>query len=256
MPVAWNAQEEDYLRSLSQVCQELSQKFKVYHEVYLKRQFKFRIPSIVISSISGLASFGTTNFPETYQNFVSIAVGASSIFIAILNSIESYMKIGEIIGGTLQSSINFQKLKEQIDIELALPIEDRAAQGIVFVRECYAQYEKYWDLSPHIMQRVRFIKPFANVDVHLGLTPTGHATTAPKRSESFVHIDDNPTNKDAVVIELTPPPKFGAAGASGAAAESGRSPFDDEQPLSSARIVNLDKSDSPYEEIVAKKGFF
>jgi hypothetical protein len=234
----WNAQEEDYLRSLSQVCQELSQKFKVYHEIYLKRQFKFRIPSIVISSITGLASFGTTNFPKDLQNFVSIGVGASSIFIAILNSIESYMKIGEIISGTLQSSINFQKLKEQIDIELSLPIDDRAAQGIVFVRECYAQYEKYWDLSPHIMQRVRFIKPIGNMDTTMGLTPTGALTgpTALGGNKSFVNID---AKRDAVFIELTPPPKMQQA-------ESSHGQL-------SARVVNLDKSDSPYEEILGKR---
>lgn len=233
----WNAQEEDYLRSLSQVCQELSQKFKVYHDVYLKRQFKFRIPSIVISSITGLASFGTTNFPEHYQNFVSIAVGASSIFIAILNSIESYMKIGEIISGTLQASINFQKLKEQIDIELALPIEDRNSQGIVFVRECYGMYEKYWDLSPHILARVRFIKPFGNMEAAMQVTPTGQPQMAPtvpgqrpsmRRTESFENTIESP--KDAVFIELTPPP-------------------------SSARVVNLDRRDSPYEEVVVKGGF-
>jgi len=229
----WNAQEEDYLRSLSQVCQELSQKFKVYHDVYLKRQFKFRIPSIVISSITGLASFGTTNFPDNYQNFVSIAVGASSIFIAILNSIESYMKIGEIISGTLQASINFQKLKEQIDIELALPIEDRNSQGIVFVRECYAMYEKYWDLSPHILARVRFIKPYGNMEGAMQVTPTGQLIAPPapvsmRRTESFENTIESP--KDAVFIEMTPPPN-------------------------SARVVNLDRRDPPYEEVVVKGGF-
>lgn len=232
----WNAQEEDYLRSLSQVCQELSQKFKVYHDVYLKRQFKFRIPSIVISSITGLASFGTTNFPDNYQNFVSIAVGASSIFIAILNSIESYMKIGEIISGTLQASINFQKLKEQIDIELALPIEDRNSQGIVFVRECYAMYEKYWDLSPHILARVRFIKPYGNMEGAMQVTPTGQPIAPPapvsmRRTESFENTIESP--KDAVFIEMTPPPNSAP----------------------SARVVNLDRRDPPYEEVVVKGGF-
>lgn len=186
MTQVWYPQEEDYLRALSNVCQELSQKFKIYHELYLRRQFKFRIPSIVISSITGLASFGTSNFPESYHNSVSIAVGASSIFIAILNSIESYMKIGEIISGTLQSSINFQKLKEHIDIELALPIEDRASQGIIFVRECHGMYEKNWDLSPHILKRVRFIKQSTHIEP-MGITPTMQC--------------DSP--KDAVFIEMS-----------------------------------------------------
>jgi hypothetical protein len=163
--VSWNKEEEEYLRDLSRLCEELCQKFKIYHDIYKARQAKFRIPSIIISSITGLASFGNSNFPEEYQNFVNIGVGACSIFIAILNSIESYMKIGEIIGGTLQASINFQKLKETIDVELSLPVENRTCQGIIFLRQCYQNYEKYWDLAPNILRKMRFIKPAGGVPI-------------------------------------------------------------------------------------------
>lgn len=163
--VSWNKEEEEYLRDLSRLCEELCQKFKIYHDIYKARQAKFRIPSIIISSITGLASFGNSNFPEEYQNFVNIGVGACSIFIAILNSIESYMKIGEIIGGTLQASINFQKLKETIDVELSLPVENRTCQGIIFLRQCYQNYEKYWDLAPNILRKMRFIKPAGGMPI-------------------------------------------------------------------------------------------
>jgi hypothetical protein len=110
----WLPEEEVYLRELSKLCQELSSKYKRYYELYKVRQAKFKIPSIIISSVTGLTSFGTSNFPERYQKWVSIAVGASSLFIALLNSIESYMKIGETMSGCLQTSISLQKLKEFI----------------------------------------------------------------------------------------------------------------------------------------------
>lgn len=163
--VSWNKEEEEYLRDLSRLSEELCQKFKIYHDLYKSRQAKFRIPSIIISSITGLASFGNSNFPVEYQNYVNIGVGACSIFIAIINSIESYMKIGEIIGGTLQASINFQKLKETIDVELSLPIENRTCQGIIFLRQCYQNYEKYWDLAPNILRKMRFIKPSGGMPI-------------------------------------------------------------------------------------------
>lgn len=155
----WLPEEEVYLRELSKLCQELSSKYKRYYELYKVRQAKFKIPSIIISSVTGLTSFGTSNFPEAYQKWVSIAVGASSLFIALLNSIESYMKIGETMSGCLQTSMSLQKLKEFIDIELALPLDDRNTQGILFLRDCYSKYEKILDLSPSILKNVRFIRP-------------------------------------------------------------------------------------------------
>lgn len=155
----WLLEEEVYLKDLSRLSQELSCKFKRYHDIYKERQAKFKIPSIIISSITGIISFGTSNFPPQYSNYVSIGVGISSLFIALLNSIESYMKIGENMSGSIQASMSFQKLKESIDVELTLPIEDRVSQGIIFLRECYSQYEKIWDLSPSILKNVRFIRP-------------------------------------------------------------------------------------------------
>lgn len=157
--IKWLPEEETYLRELSKLSQELSCKFKRYHDLYRDRQAKFKIPAIVISSITGIISFGTSNFPPQYSNFVSIGVGISSLFIALINSIESYMKIGETMSGSIQASISFQKLKESIDVELALPPEDRTSQGIIFLRECFSQYEKIWDLAPNILKNVRFIRP-------------------------------------------------------------------------------------------------
>ena len=157
--IKWLPEEETYLKELSKLSQELSCKFKRYHDLYRDRQAKFKIPAIVISSITGIISFGTSNFPPQYSNFVSIGVGISSLFIALINSIESYMKIGETVSGSIQASISFQKLKESIDVELALPPEDRTSQGIIFLRECFSQYEKIWDLAPNILKNVRFIRP-------------------------------------------------------------------------------------------------
>jgi hypothetical protein len=155
----WLPEEEVYLQDISKVCQELSTKFKRYHDLYRERQAKFKIPAIIISSITGIISFGTSNFPPEYSNYVSIGVGVSSLFIALLNAIESYMKIGENMSGCIQASMSFQKLKESIDVELSLPKEDRSGQGIIFLRECYSKYEKIWDLAPTILKNVRFIRP-------------------------------------------------------------------------------------------------
>lgn len=155
----WLYEEELYLRELSRLCQELSNKYKLYYELYKKRQARFRIPSIIISSVTGLLSFGSTNYPEDSRKYVSITVGIASLCIALLNSIETYMKIGENMTGSAQASNELQKLKEYIDMELSLPIDDRPTQGIIFLRDCYTRYERILDIAPNILKSVRFIKP-------------------------------------------------------------------------------------------------
>ena len=155
----WLPEEEIYLRDLSRLCEQVSVKYKYYYEKYKKIQARFKIPSIIISSLTGLTSLGTSTFSSDSQQWISIGVGASSLFIAILNSIESYMKIGENMSGCLQASMSLQKLKEVIDLELAVPIEDREDPGINFVRECYAKYEKILELAPNIFQNLKFVRP-------------------------------------------------------------------------------------------------
>lgn len=173
----WLPEEEIYLQELSKLCQTLSGKYKVYYEMYKRIDARFKIPSIIISSITGLTSFGSSNFPPDYVHWVSIAVGIASLFIALLNSIEAYMKIGEITAGCISASINLQKLKEFIDIELSLPVENRATKGTIFVRDCYVRYERIIDIAPSILKTVRFVKPSFDDKIPQSITITKNETT-------------------------------------------------------------------------------
>lgn len=155
----WLKEEEQYLDDLSRLCEELSARYKMSFEKYKVIQARFRIPSIIISSVTGLTSFGSSNFPEEYRDWVSISVGIASLSIAILSSIESYMKIGEHLAGASQASVELHKLKEYIDMEIALPGDQRTTQGIIFIRDCYVRYERILDIAPDLLMVLRFIKP-------------------------------------------------------------------------------------------------
>jgi len=145
---------------------ELSHRFKVMYDIYRLRQAKFRIPSIIISSTLGLLSFGNNNFDENSQKTINIIVGAVSVMLAITNSVETYMKIGENMSGALLSSSSYQKLAEHINLELALPTHERCSNGLLFLRECYSQYEKTTEASPNILAKNRFI-----LQDHSSITP-------------------------------------------------------------------------------------
>lgn len=156
----WLPEEEEYLSKLSRICQIKSIKHRNYYMAYKRKDAKFKIPAIIVSAITGLVSFGTSSYPEDSRELVSIFIGISAVSIAIVNSIESYMKIGEIMAGCLQASISLQKLKEHIDIELLLPPSDRGTQGILFLRDVYSKYEKINELAPNVFKTIYFVNPY------------------------------------------------------------------------------------------------
>ena len=201
--IEWNVEEEEYLQDLSKLCQELAGKYKAYYDVYRKRQAKFKIPAIIISSVTGLASFGTSNFPEDKSNYISIGVGISSLCIALINAIESYMKIGETLSGCIQASASFQKMKESIDVELALPASERSLQGIIFLKDTFANYLKIWELAPPILKNVRFVRPSFNPNkkVDISSLPKEQFITNPMNSTINIDISDtNDKKKDSALL--------------------------------------------------------
>jgi hypothetical protein len=167
VPEVWLPAEQLYLIKMSETCKRLTDKFKAIHRRYNKYQARFRIPSIILSSITGLFSMGNSNFPAAYQQYVSVGVGIVSVSIAVLGSIETYMKIGDIMGSCMQAATTFHKLKEKIDCELALPIKDRRTSGIVFIRECSTEYHKAFAVGGSFIKTDWFIEP----DYELGPIP-------------------------------------------------------------------------------------
>lgn len=207
MAMEWSESEEFYLGELCRLCQELAQKYNVCYLVYKKRQNRVRLPMIAMSSISGLISFGTSIFPDGYQSAVNISVGISSMLVALVGSIESFLKIPEIIAGSVQASMNYTKLAESISVELALPRNKRTSSGIVFLRECYKTYEKHCEAAPNVFTHVRFIRPqdkFGGVGGAAGGGGgIGGVGTIPDRRRTTGGIDETtPSTYDGKSLEI------------------------------------------------------
>lgn len=196
----WITAEEDYLRDLAKLSEDLAQRFHKYHLFYRHQQNRVRIPIISVSSVSGLLSFGTTVFPPSMQPFVAIGVGVANMIVALVGSVESFLKIQEIITGSLVASLNFTKLCEQITVELALPRDRRNSPGIVYVRECYSAYEKFWEASPTVFSRIRFVRPYTRglaigMDTALTMSPSIPEEKTPSMFEDGAQWSPSPKNR-------------------------------------------------------------
>jgi len=139
-PVIWFDKEEDYLKYLQQLSQHLSERYMDLYKKTYSKQTKLRLPAIILSSFSGVASFGNTSFPQDYQKYVSIIVGLINITIAMIQTYESYLKIADTVSKSLTVSTNLKKLADDIYCEMFIPIEDRETHGIIFLRDAFSRY--------------------------------------------------------------------------------------------------------------------
>lgn len=144
----WLPGEERYLEKLRHIVREMYSEYKELHVYSRTIHRRIRLPAIVISSLGGVASFGTTTFPTTIQKYVSIAVGATSILIALLNTIEGFLKLEERASGSLTATRSLEKLCDDIECEISLPVRDRQTTGAVFVRDCYMRFQQILDSAP------------------------------------------------------------------------------------------------------------
>lgn len=148
----WYKKEEDYLKQLHDVALKLSKKYMDLYKRTHAKQTRLRIPSIVFGSFSGVASFGSTTFPQTAQRYVSIAVGIINVCIAITQAYESYLKIPDVVAKSLAVSTSLKKLADDIFCEIFIPVLDRDDDGIVFLRECFNRYQVISEQAPPFME--------------------------------------------------------------------------------------------------------
>lgn len=144
----WLPQEEIYLHSILKSCEQLSNIYLEKHRVWKRIQTRIKIPVIIIGSFTGITSFGAETFPKSFQKWISISVGVITVSIAILNTIESYFSIGDIANSSLNVSIAFQQLREDINKELSIPNEDRQATGVIFIRDIFTRYQQILSQAP------------------------------------------------------------------------------------------------------------
>jgi len=134
----------EYLRSLSKICGELSERFKREYNKLQSQEKYFKIPIIVLSSITGFISMLNTSV----ENPLPINVTASilSLIIASTNSVEAYLRVGQNMSNSLLTCKDYLQLKEHIDVELSMAF--KTVDGTLFLKEAYAKYISINDMSP------------------------------------------------------------------------------------------------------------
>lgn len=167
--IVWHKEHEDYLTELRKTCDELAVAHRKCFKICKRKQRYYRIPIIILQTVSGTASFGTQTFPKSLQSYVSIVVGGISLFCAIVQSIESFLKISERMSAHYTAYQTFQKISEDIYLELSQQVCDRNTSGIVFVRQSYERFEKVMELAPYLKTHEEMVIQTRRRSLSMGL---------------------------------------------------------------------------------------
>jgi len=115
------------------------------------------LPVIIFSTISGSASIASNQFGDS--KYIPIGIGALSIMVGILSTINSYFSWAKRAENHRISALNYSKLYLFISIELSLPREKRMNPRD-FIKVIREQIERLGEISPPVADDI--IKQFRN----------------------------------------------------------------------------------------------
>jgi hypothetical protein len=146
----WNDSEVDLLKRWG----EVSSSYRFLHDrafrIFQLRNYCFTIPVIVLSTISGTASFSISSFPIDLQVYVPMVIGGINIFVGIVQTIAQFLRISELAESHRVASTAYGKFSRNIATELSLPPNNRTYNGIDFVQMCRAEMDRLLEQSPII----------------------------------------------------------------------------------------------------------
>lgn len=149
-PKYWHPQHEQILKGWgeSAACYRYLH-YKAYVK-YKQMSFRFTLPIIVLSTITGTANFAQDTFPVGLRPYVPSGIGALNLFSAILATIQQFLKVNELMESHRVSYIHYGKLARTIRLELTLPVAERDHDGHGMVSLCRTEYDRLIEQSPPV----------------------------------------------------------------------------------------------------------
>lgn len=124
--IHWSNQLESLIAAEGEKARGLSWLHQKCEGLYNFKNNFIAIPVIVLSTLAGTASVGSSSlFPEDTK-LGSILIGCVSIGVGILNTIQSYFNFSKKAEAHRIAYLMYNKLFTTVAVELALPREERA----------------------------------------------------------------------------------------------------------------------------------
>ncbi len=145
--MSWTLKLEQYFSSTGERAHCLAWAHQRAEMLYSIRRTFIDLPVIVLSSVTGFLSVGSSSMFKGQEMQASMALGGVSLFVSILNTMGSYFGWSRLAEAHRISAIHYSKLYRFISVEMALPREERASPS-EFLKYTKEQYDRLSEISP------------------------------------------------------------------------------------------------------------
>ena len=146
----WLPQHESILKSWAEIGASYRYLHSQAEQIYNKKNMNFTIPVIVISTITGTASFSLSSMPPSWQPYAPSVIGSLNLIAGLVTTIANFLRVGELLEGHRSSALAWGKFSRNIAVELSLPVEERHESGEEFIQKCRVELDKLLEQSPNL----------------------------------------------------------------------------------------------------------
>lgn len=142
----WNSALEGVIKKEGEQAEAL---YWLHHHSNLlsrRRADWIQIPSIILATVTGF-------FSATSDLVPPIAIGAASVVVGILGTINSYFKFSQRAEGHRITALFYHKVYKTIETQLALPISQRVSAEN-FLRELRDEMARVGEAAPEVPEFV------------------------------------------------------------------------------------------------------
>lgn len=143
----WSEKEVKYLTRLKEYADKVSISMEKSYKKFTIQERVITIPTLVLTSINSLASFGIDQFRDI-KEYIPLAVGVTSSIVGILNAINSYLEISVNRNICKNATRELKRLSKEIELELSLDISNRNISGLNFSRSCFSKMQAIYSTLP------------------------------------------------------------------------------------------------------------
>ena len=154
MEDSWNEYHEDVLRQWGEACACYRYMHHRSFLMYKKLSLRFNLPVIVLSTITGTANFAQSTLPLSIQPAAPSIIGGLNLIAGLIATIMQFLKVNELMENHRTSALGHGSLSRNIRLQLALPRNERKKEGLKFVEECKAEYDRLLEQCPAVPKKI------------------------------------------------------------------------------------------------------
>ena len=129
--IEWNNALEELLCNEAEKCQGLAWLHSHAEMEFSKHNNRLQIPIIILSTVVGAASVGSSSLFPGNQGIASVGLGSISILVSILGLLNTHYSFGKRAEGHKLGSVQYAQIYRMIHIEMSLPRSQRMPPKVI-----------------------------------------------------------------------------------------------------------------------------